>query len=377
MRFLAVDVGTGTQDILLLDTEREIENALQLVMPSPTMIVARAIEEATRRGQDILLSGVTMGGGPCQWAAERHLKAGYRVYATPEAARTFNDVLEEVEALGVRVVSEEEAGRLRDVVELELADLDLGRILWALEAFDVQPELDCLAVAVFDHGNAPAGYSDRLFRFDYLREVLERSHDLVSFAHLREEIPERLTRLAAVARTAPPHRPLLVMDTAPAAVLGALEDPRSWEVENRVVANVGNFHCLAFHLRGGEILGLFEHHTGLLSREELEGLLLRLGEGALSHEEVFAGHGHGALVYGRDGPPQRYVITGPRRRLLQGSSLPIYLAVPHGDMMLAGCFGLLRALGEKVERFRPAIEASLGPRPPAGRQPAASRAEAS
>lgn len=57
------------------------------------------------------------------------------------------------------------------------------------------------------------------------------------------------------------------------------------------------------------------------------------------------------------------VGTGPRRRLRAGSKLPIYEAAPHGDLMLAGCFGLLRALAEKMPQYRAAIEPSLGPRP--------------
>ena len=40
VRILAVDVGTGTQDILLWDSSQEVENALQLVMPSPTVLAA-------------------------------------------------------------------------------------------------------------------------------------------------------------------------------------------------------------------------------------------------------------------------------------------------------------------------------------------------
>jgi hypothetical protein len=36
-----------------------------------------------------------------------------------------------------------------------------------------------------------------------------------------------------------------------------------------------------------------------------------------------------------------------------------YYAVPHGDMMLAGCFGLLRAAAARVPEWRAEIEASL------------------
>ena len=69
MQILTVDVGTGTQDALLFDSERELENCFKLVMPSPTVIVADRIRRATERGQAVLLTGVTMGGGPSHWAA--------------------------------------------------------------------------------------------------------------------------------------------------------------------------------------------------------------------------------------------------------------------------------------------------------------------
>ena len=48
MKILAVDIGTGTQDILLYDSDKEIENCLKLVMPSATMQVARLVKQATR-----------------------------------------------------------------------------------------------------------------------------------------------------------------------------------------------------------------------------------------------------------------------------------------------------------------------------------------
>src|SRR5712691_11885317 len=64
MRILAADVGTGTQDILLFESGKTIENNFKMVMPSPTVIVANRIKRATERGQPLLLTGVTMGGDP-------------------------------------------------------------------------------------------------------------------------------------------------------------------------------------------------------------------------------------------------------------------------------------------------------------------------
>jgi uncharacterized protein (DUF1786 family) len=364
MKILAVDVGTGTQDVLLFDSTREPENALKMVMPSPTVLVARAIREATEAGQDLLLTGVTMGGGPSGWAAEDHLKAGHRVFATPDAARTFNDDLEEVAAMGVTVVSHDEAAALGDVRHVEMLDFDYSALARAFQAFHVDlDEVDVLAVAVFDHGAAPPGYSDRLFRFEYLADRIAAGGGLAAFAFAREAIPDSMTRLQAAASSAPNDRPLVVMDTAPAAVLGAMEDPYVAAKADALVANVGNFHTLAFHLRGNgkpRIAGLFEHHTGLLNRERLEQLLGQLAAGTLSHDELFAEHGHGALVLDASPSPLGLVaVTGPRRGMLAGSPLKPYLAVPYGDMMLAGCWGLVRACTHVLPWTADAIEQCL------------------
>lgn len=367
MQILAVDVGTGTQDVLLFDTEREPENALKLVMPSPTMLVAQAIKAATHAGQDLLLTGVTMGGGPCGWAAEDHLKAGYRVFATPDAARTFNDDLAEVAAMGVVVVGEDESAHLGGVQHLTMLDFDYAALARAFGVFGLDLDrVDVLAVAVFDHGAAPPGVSDRLFRFEYLAERIASGGGLEAFAFSHDRIPPSMTRLQAAAATAPADRPLVAMDTAPAAILGALEDPHVAAQPDAIVANVGNFHTLAFHLRKpGEaraITGLFEHHTGLLNQGRLEELLTQLAGGTLSHEELFAEHGHGALVLEPAARDLEFLsVTGPRRSMLAGSSLRPYQAVPYGDMMMAGCWGLIRACARALPWSADAIEGTLGP----------------
>ncbi|MBX6771918.1 MAG: DUF1786 domain-containing protein [Chloroflexi bacterium] len=362
MRVLCIDVGTGTQDILLFDSEQELENCIQLILPSPTRLVAERVRRATARGQSVLLEGRTMGGGPCAWAVEEHIRKGLTAYATPDAARTFDDELPKVERMGVRIVSEDEAASLVGVERIAMHDLDLPAITAVLERFGVEPRFDAIAVAVFDHGNAPPGVSDRAFRFEYIAEVV-RANDLTAFAYLREAIPERLTRMRAVAADAPPEIPLLVMDTGPAAVVGALEDRHLRQIPRVLVANLGNFHTLAFHLAEGRVVGLFEHHTGLLSCEKLDGYLDQLAAGTISNEVVFADMGHGALVIEPVHERPTFLgVTGPRRGLLSGSRYHPYLAVPHGHMMLAGCYGLLRALAAHRPDLAPAIEARLGPR---------------
>jgi uncharacterized protein (DUF1786 family) len=360
-RILAVDVGTGTQDILVFEAESVIENAIQLVMPSPTALVAEQIKQATAERADLFLTGVMMGGGPDQWAVEAHLRQGLAVYATADAARTFDDDLKRVESMGVRIVDAPNAGN--GARRIQMRDFYVAELMDALRAFGVSTAFDAVAVAVFDHGAAPPAVSDRRFRFDYLREQVERGTGLAGFGFLGGEIPDRMTRMQAVASTWTGSQPLFLMDTGPAAILGALDDPHVGGARRPMVANLGNFHTIAALLDEQQIVGLFEHHTGELTRQGLEGYLDQLAVGGLSNQAVFDDMGHGALELGLvPAPPELFAISGPRRGLLDGSRLGPHLAVPHGDMMLAGCFGLLRALAVRVPELAPAIDQQLGPR---------------
>ncbi len=360
MKILALDIGTGTQDILLFDTETEVENCLQLILPSPTVLVARQIRDATARGEDVLLTGTIMGGGPSSWAADDHLRAGHRVFATPSAAKSFNDDLAEVEKSGVKVVSDDEAARLRAVRRVEMRDVDLDALRRAFSAFGIDLQFDVLAVAVFDHGNAPPGYSDRRFRFEFLAERLKQFNSPAAFAFMCEQIPPRLTRMQAVADATRVDAPLMVMDTAPAAVLGALEDDRVRVHRDPLIANVGNFHTLAFRFSAGTITGVFEHHTGELKPEQLEHFIEQLADGTLTHDAVFNSKGHGALLFDHRAQPLDFLaIVGPRRSMLLHSRYHPYFATPYGDMMLAGCFGLVRAYAELNPHAAPEISRAL------------------
>ncbi|MBI5302257.1 MAG: DUF1786 domain-containing protein [Chloroflexi bacterium] len=360
MKILAIDIGTGTQDILLFDTTTEVENCLQMIMPSPTVLVARQIREATARGDDVLLTGTIMGGGPSSWAADDHLRAGRRVFATPSAAKSFNDELEQVEKSGIQVVSDDEAARMRDVRRVEMRDVNLDALARAFDAFGVPLQFDALAIAVFDHGNAPPGYSDRLFRFDFIAERLKQFNSPAAFAFMHDQIPPRLTRMQAVADSARVDVPLLMMDTAPAAVLGALEDERVRAQRTALIANVGNFHTLAFRYSDGAITGVFEHHTGELKPAQLEGFIAQLAGGTLTHDAIFNSQGHGALVLDARADPLDFLaLVGPRRGILARSKLKPYFATPYGDMMLAGCYGLVRAYSELNPDVAPEIGRTL------------------
>lgn len=367
MKILTVDIGTGTQDIFLYDSQLDLENGYKMVLPSPTMIVRGKLRQAARRREPVLLTGVTMGGGPSSWAVEDHLKARLQVYAIPAAARTIKDDLDKVRDMGITLVSEDEARLLPETVRrIELGDFDFSLIAHTLEQFGIAlDQLAAIAVAVFDHGEAPRGTSDRRFRFDYLDQRIRAENRLSAFAYRRADIPPSMTRLQAVAQSADGlPAPLVVMDTAPAAVLGATLDQRVASQPRSIIANIGNFHTLAFRLGPAGIEGVFEHHTGEINRQRLESLLYALADGTLNNEDVFNQQGHGALIYSHDpleldSSGGNLTVTGPRRNLLNESGLHPYFAAPFGDMMITGCFGLLAATADVMPELREAILNSI------------------
>ena len=206
MQILTVDIGTGTQDILLFDSERAAENCLKLVMPSPTLLIGEQIKRATAARLPLLIQGVVMGGGPAAWAVEAHRRAGLRVLATPDAAATFNDDLDYVQReLGVEIIPDEAARKLPRDRRLRPHRVSRFRLRRhppgvCRVGFDLRP--DALALAVFDHGAAPPDVSDRQFRMDYLVERLRRDRRLSTFAFRAADVPPIMTRLAALAATA-------------------------------------------------------------------------------------------------------------------------------------------------------------------------------
>ncbi|MCA2002645.1 MAG: DUF1786 domain-containing protein, partial [Chloroflexi bacterium] len=327
MKILTVDIGTGTQDIFLYDSKLDVENGFKLILPSPTMTIHRRVKRLIQKRTPLLFTGRQMGGGPSSWAIEEAARAGIPVFMTPNAAATINDEMAKVEGLGIKIVSEDEASGLPSTFHrLELKDFDFDLISKTFADYGVSlDDLTAVAAAVFDHGAAPAGVSDRQFRFDYLDERIREKNSLSAFAYLSSDIPKIMTRLQAVADSARNLPcPLIVMDTAPAAVLGANFDAAVSKRRQKIICNVGNFHTLAFRLGEKGIEGVFEHHTGEIDLQKLESLLRRLADGSLERADVFNDMGHGALMYtdeifelGKD--DFDVAVTGPRRSMFQNA----------------------------------------------------------
>lgn len=339
MPILAVDVGAGTQDILLYRDKISLESSPKMVMPSQTVIVARRIDQARLLGRDVFLSGPVMGGGASTKAVKMHLDAGLKVYATPSSALTISDDLSRVRDFGVEVLLEPPTG----VQAIETCDLDISLLGKVLDLFSVDMPKE-VAVAVQDHGFSP-DRSNRIVRFESMARMIEAGSRPESFAY--RDPPLSMTRMCAVKKYLEDQGyHAMVMDTGPAAILGATLDPHY--VEPALVLNLGNGHTIGAVMENGRMVALFEHHTSLLTPEKLTLFSKRLCDGLLTNSEIFDDGGHGAYIKSAIGKEaiESVIVTGPNRNLaLESGSLfgNVVAAAPGGDMMITGCLGLIEA----------------------------------
>jgi uncharacterized protein (DUF1786 family) len=350
LKILAIDIGAGTQDILLFDSEKQLENCIKLVLPSPSPLLAARVE-ALADGQDIFISGHTIGGGSFSRAVKRHMASGARVIMTTSAAYSLRNNLDDVTASGVEVAEAPPPGFAGTMLEAD--ELDLSTLSGLLHVVGEDPDgVDAVAVAVQDHGSYRSGESNRKTRLSHMRRRLDENPDPLALSYLAGDVPGDFPRmLSAVGRLREqlPCDHVLVMDTAPAAAAGCLADPRVAEKAggNLLVINAGNGHTLACLLSEGKVVALLEHHTKRLEPLPFASYLSAFCRGEARDADEYMASGHG-LFYISDPPGLDKVdmiaITGPNRELLEGSGLEFYYPSPGGDMMMTGPMGLVRAL---------------------------------
>lgn len=336
---LFLDIGSGTQDVLYHRDDIKLENCSKFVLPSPAKLIAKRVEELTAAKRDIYMYGSNMGGG-FFLAIKKHLEAGLRLAIHPEAALAIYDDPKRVAALGITLTETCPAGH----APLELCDYNAG--WW--QAYLGMAGLtypDEVIVAAQDHG-VHEDEGNREGRFQMWKELVDK-HKGDPYSLVYSTPTASLTRLATIQRATGGGA---VADSASAAVLGALYVPevaqRSWRTGITVV-NVGNSHTSAFLVYQEKIYGVYEHHTGMLTQESLAHDLKEFRRGWLTDEMVRNAGGHGCIFLDVPDEAEGFFPTyvlGPKRDLLQGQG--VFIA-PGGDMMLAGCFGLLKAVEHK------------------------------
>jgi len=335
MRILAIDIGAGTQDILLFDSKKKIENCTSLVLPTPSKILADKLQVIEG---DVYIHGDTIGGGSITRAILRHLKKGYRVVMEESAAYSIRNDLDEVRSMGIEVEDKPESNRFH---ELKIQEIDLPSLQDFLSHFGEDLKVDAIAISVQDHGVSPKGVSDRAFRFENMETMLRKDNRPETFQFSEDSIPSHFLRMRSAVKSVRRTLsvPVLVMDTSFSAILGCMDEVTG----PSLIVNVGNGHTIAALLIERRIEGLYEHHTHELTPKKLEHDLDLFVRGELSREKVFEENGHGAITLRPFCGDVSVFVTGPNRDLFRGTSLEYVYAAPGGNTMMTGPMGLVRA----------------------------------
>lgn len=344
-QFLMVDIGAGTMDVLCYDTDTDLH--YKAVVKSPVRYVA---EEAAASSGDLLVSGCEMGGGPVTKVLQDRAKTD-DVVISASAAATLHHNREIVQSWNIRIIEDKEADELRHenrYTELMLADLEEQRLKQIVDGFGVPFSFQAVAVCAQDHGVPPAGVSHLDFRHNLFKVRLEDNPYPHTLLFEADEVPSELNRLSSIAASARrlPADEVYVMDSGMAAILGASQDVLAKDRDNMFILDVATSHTLGAAMSGDELAGFFEYHTVDITLERLEALLRDLGQGTLNHRQILAEGGHGAFVrkavgFGDD---EVIIATGPKRRLVEKSRLPIVFGAPFGDNMMTGTVGMLEAV---------------------------------
>ena len=342
MRILAIDVGTGTQDIMICDTEKELENSMKVVLPSPHLYISQQIREIEN---DIYFDGEIMGGGKIKKSIQEHMEKGYNVVMEPTCAKTIRDNLEQVKAIGIEIA--DDTKEYKDYSKITLGDINITKLSEFLLGYDLEFDFDKIAIAVQDHGyNENMG--DRDFRVEKIREKVSEPISPLEFG-FKEDVPEYFTRMQAVRRQVEREgieELPLVMDTKFASIAGMCYDEVAMKLNSFIVIDIGNGHTTAASIEDGKIQGVFEHHTSSLTGESLERYIKRLASGEITHEEVHEDFGHGAHVLNPISEIEKVIVSGPKRELIEKTNLDWHHAAPGGDVMMTGTIGLIKtALG--------------------------------
>jgi uncharacterized protein (DUF1786 family) len=344
-RFLLIDIGAGTMDILYYDDRSDLY--YKAVVKSPVRYLSEKVSKI--RG-NLLVTGDEMGGGPISTVLKQRAQTD-EVIMSVAAAATIHHNQKIVESYRIKIVQDSEAEALQEsqnYTHVVLADLDIKRIRDIVKGFGVNFAFDTVGICAQDHGMAPDNVSHLDFRHEIFRQVLDKKPFAHALLYQKNKIPERLNRLNSIAKSAErlPGNEIYVMDSGMAAIVGACTDIQTKEKDNIVIMDLATSHTLVASLKQGELAGFFEYHTHDITPELIDSMIQKLCDGKLSHKQILKQGGHGAYIRKAFGFKSAEIIlaTGPKRNLIKDSQLPIIFGSPLGDNMMTGTAGLLEAI---------------------------------
>jgi len=105
-RFLLIDIGAGTMDVLCYDTETNLH--VKAVSRSPVLYMAEKVGELSG---DLIITGREMGGGAISKVLQARAQNGEVIMSTSAAATIHHD-LDRVRSMGFKVVDDKEADEM-------------------------------------------------------------------------------------------------------------------------------------------------------------------------------------------------------------------------------------------------------------------------
>ncbi|MHA1693926.1 MAG: DUF1786 family protein [Candidatus Helarchaeota archaeon] len=349
MRILTFDVGVGTIDVLIWDTNEV--NIFKLVLPSPCQYFTKKIKKSK---ENLLIDGIEMGGFPISSAIFEHIKKGFKVYMSDTVWKTIkydrNYVLEK----GIHIINDKEKLKLKNSEkneELFLTDVEIDYFFKIFKKFGLSLDFDYIGIAVQDHGVPDPSIKTKNFRREWIVDILKKSPEFDKFLFPYNKIPKFLSRSNSIAKYVyqKTGTPVFVSDTSISAMKGCLYHP-NLKFDKIVAMDIGNGHTCAFSIDNNEILGYFEYHTKSITVSRLEWAIRKLIDGTLTNEEVIREKGHGAFVKRGLNKDFELIVTGPRRSIMRNTQLKYILGAPFGDHMITGAVGLAKMIFERVSR---------------------------
>ena len=334
---MAIDVGKGTEDVLLTKPGKGLQNAIQLVMPSMTQLIAKTIAEW--KGKTLSIAGDTMAGEP--WHKLVYQRSGNQpnsVIMTKDAAMSLRYDLDQVREKGISIVESIEKP------DLELSDIGWDRLEAVMSKSGIDhEEIEFVLICCQEHGNPTGNVPIKEFRmksvygeqFHWNSKLLQGNAIPSYFPRLRS-ISSSVVKRWGIARDK-----VFVMDSAAAVLLGAANP-----LERELIVNVGNGHVSCIGHRYGKVEFVYEHHTGKFDQQLFENHIEKIYAGKLSHSEIIEEGGHGFVSYANKIEQYDSIsVLGPNWIKLAEAATKV--ATPITNMMMAGPFGLLRALAMK------------------------------
>ena len=344
-RFLLIDIGAGTMDVLCYDTETNLH--VKAVSRSPVLYMAEKAEELSG---DLIITGREMGGGAISKVLRARAQRDEVILSTSAAATIHHDI-DRVRSMGFKVVDDTEADEMtkgKRYAHLVIGDVAIDRLRNIVDGLGVPFSFDAVGLCAQDHGIPPKRVSHLDYRHQIFKAILDEAPIPHRLLYDELEIPENLSRLRSLGTSAHelPTEEVYVMDSGMAAILGASMDPRVRQEQRILMIDIATSHTLGAALEDDQIAGFFEYHTVDLTLDRVQRLLTDLADGLLEHEQILKEGGHGAYLRKALGFQSITTIlaTGPKRALIHGSALPVTLGAPLGDNMMTGTVGLLEAI---------------------------------